>query len=84
MVAWIVTMAVPVMITYFRPLGLRSLNSQNPISLLTFLEQRIFPEEVSQNIGLDWEICLEKTICEAHRDPRHYGNIALPFLWLFG
>jgi len=35
------------------------------------------------NIGLDSEKCLQKTICEPHRYPDRYGLLAMPFQMFF-
>lgn len=39
--------------------------------------------DVSNKIGLDTSKCLQKTICEANRNPKKYGVMATPFQMFF-
>lgn len=36
-----------------------------------------------KKIGLEWQSCMKKTICEAHRNPKRYGLLAIPFHMFF-
>ena len=39
--------------------------------------------DMTNNIGLDTEKCLQKTICEAHKFPKKFGIMATPFQIFF-
>ncbi len=39
--------------------------------------------DLTNNIGLDTDKCLKKTICEAHKFPKKYGMMGKPFQMFF-
>lgn len=39
--------------------------------------------DLSNQIALDADKCVKKTICEAHRSPQRYGLLSLPFRMFF-
>jgi len=39
--------------------------------------------ETGTKIGVNPTKCLKKTICEAHRNPKKYGLLAIPFTMFF-
>jgi hypothetical protein len=88
-IAWVATIAVPVLLTEVQPFGIGTIGVRNMWSGFeeTFSVKSkfgsLFNERTARKIGLEWDPCLDKAICEAHRSPKKYGLLATPFLALY-
>ncbi|OXA58585.1 hypothetical protein Fcan01_07314 [Folsomia candida] len=87
-IAWIATVAIPLVLTEIAPFGLkkRSFSSEQGSTFEYKLINKfspLFNEKAAKKIGIEWDACLHKTICQAHRTPKQYGIFAVPFVALF-
>lgn len=82
--------AVPVLFTGVRPFNVygRSNDADAKEDILSHLMKsehyiNFMGAEMKNKIGLNPDKCLQKSICDAHRNPKKYGLLGVPFLLFF-
>ncbi|CAG7822156.1 unnamed protein product, partial [Allacma fusca] len=83
----VMVFTVPILFTGTRPQDLTGRSSDKGGILNQLMTSHkafnFMGADFTNQIGIDTEKCLQKTICEAHRHPDRYGLLSLPFQMFF-